>query len=169
MQRRCFAERILIIPSCSCRCVHVQIEGSMLSGSGQKYDYVVACKGLLSKSRNVEVIEEYDSRPHKSVRFEVRHKKEPQEVRIESVPKPLLGVSGGKSTFSGRQHARCQKCDEHNRNSKKCKRAMRNMGKEGKAGTLESNSQVRDPSTRKKKIKPMTKSVKKTTRTFSTS
>ena len=65
----------------------MQIEGSMWSGSGQKYDYVVACKGLLSKSRNVEVIEEYDSRPHKPARFEVRRKKEPQEVRIESVQK----------------------------------------------------------------------------------
>ena len=33
--------------------------------TGRMYDYVVACKGLHSKIRNIEVVEDYDPEPHK--------------------------------------------------------------------------------------------------------
>ena len=67
-------------------------------GSGKNvferiYDYVVACKSLRSKIRRVELFEHCDSRPQKPVRFEVRCKTAPQQVRILKVP----GVSGGKT------------------------------------------------------------------------
>ena len=46
--------------------------------------------------RNIEVIVDFDSRPHKPVSFEVPCKKEPQKVRTLKVPKPLPGCTGGK-------------------------------------------------------------------------
>ena len=74
----------------------MQIEGPGVLEVQRMYDDVVACKCLLATFRKVEVIEECDSRPHEPLRFEVRCKKEPQEVRILKVPKPMPGVSGGK-------------------------------------------------------------------------
>ena len=64
-------------------------------------DKVMARKGPKANIRKVEVIEDYHSRPHKLVRFEVRCKKEPQEVRILKVPMPLPGVTGGKVLLVG--------------------------------------------------------------------
>ena len=58
-------------------------------------DDVVACKGVKAKIRKVEVMKDYDSRPHK-LEVWVLCKNEPQEVRNLKIPKPLPGVSGGK-------------------------------------------------------------------------
>ena len=60
------------------------------------YDCVVACEGLKTKIRKVEVMVESDSRQHKSVRCEVWRKMEPQEGRILLVSKPLPGRGRGK-------------------------------------------------------------------------
>ena len=61
---------------------------------------VVACRGLRSNIREVEVIEDYVSRLPTLVRFKVRCQKEPQEVKILKIPRPLPGVQGGQNTFS---------------------------------------------------------------------
>ena len=51
---------------------------------------------VASTNRNAEVIEYYDSMPHKLVRFEVG-KKEPQGMKILKVSNPSPGVSGGRT------------------------------------------------------------------------
>ena len=44
----------------------------------------------------MEVIEDVDSTPHNLARYEVRCKKESQDVRMLKAPKPLQGASGGE-------------------------------------------------------------------------
>ena len=86
----------------------------------------------------MEAIEDYDSRPHKLVRFEIIYETVPQAVRI---PKPLPGCQWRKSTNSGRQYAWSSTCDEHKRDAKQGERGTLQLGKR-----IE-NSQGRDPST----------------------
>ena len=136
------------------------------------YDYVVACKGLRSQIRKMEVIEDNDSRPRKPVRFEVRCKKEPQEVRNLD-PKPMPSPSGGKAppvedSVQGARHV------------------ISKNGKEGEAvreGSQERNSQTAREDTQEhlnqtategtqvpvRKVTSMMKGFKRTRRTFSTS
>ena len=49
---------------------------------GRLYEYFVVCKGLRPKSRDMEVIEDYDSRQHKPVSVDVRCRKASQEVMV---------------------------------------------------------------------------------------
>ena len=37
-------------------------------GKERMYDFVVACTGLKTSNREVEVVDDYDSRPHKPVK-----------------------------------------------------------------------------------------------------
>ena len=92
---------------------------------------------MRTTTRNMEVVEDFGLGPHQLVRLEVRCNSEPQEVRDLKAPKLLPGVSGEKSTFSGRQHVRRSKCDEQT--NAKCHR--RNPR------THESNRQGWDPCT----------------------
>ena len=55
-------------------------------------DYVVACRGGKTTNREGEVVEDFDSRPHKLVRFEVRCKNEPQKVMEFKLPTQLPGL-----------------------------------------------------------------------------
>ena len=55
------------------------------------YDYVIACQ---RKIKNVEVAEDFESRPHKAVTFQVENENI-QEVRELKMPKALPGYSGG--------------------------------------------------------------------------
>ena len=48
-------------------------------------------------TKKVVAFEDYDTRPHTPVRFEVLCRREPEEMRICKIPKMLLGVSGGKA------------------------------------------------------------------------
>ena len=58
------------------------------------YDYVIACSGLKGKISDMEVIEDFESRPHKAVAFAVERGKEKQEWNQQKLPKALLGYSG---------------------------------------------------------------------------
>ena len=60
------------------------------------YDYVIASHGLQVKIKNMEVVEDFESRPHKAVIFLVERDKEFQVWRVQKVPKALPGFSGGK-------------------------------------------------------------------------
>ena len=58
-------------------------------------DHVIACNGLRRKISQMEVVEDFQSRPHKAVSF-VEREKETQERIEQKWPKVLLGYSGGR-------------------------------------------------------------------------
>ena len=60
------------------------------------YDYVIASLSLQGRIKNMEVLEDFESRPHKAVTFLVEREKEFQVWREEKRPKVLPGYSGGK-------------------------------------------------------------------------
>ena len=53
------------------------------------YDYVVASEGCALK--DTKAMLDYDSRPHKPVRFEMLCREEPQATRMLKAPRQLLG------------------------------------------------------------------------------
>ena len=87
----------------------------------------------------------YDSTPHKRLRFEVRFQREPQDVRVLKAPKSLSHQ---------RQHARRKEFDKQRFITEDGGRRIRDMKKESREGqgrdpsTFEINSSRRDPSTR---------------------
>ena len=60
------------------------------------YDYVVASGSLKGKILLMEVVEDFESRAHKTVTFVVRREKEMKELNEQKLPKVLLGYSGGR-------------------------------------------------------------------------
>ena len=75
---------------------------SMCKSKGPKYvwiertcDYVVASGSLKGKISQMEVVEDFESRPHKAVSFVVRREKELKEWSEQKLPKVLPGYSGG--------------------------------------------------------------------------
>ena len=66
------------------------------------YDYVIACTSLKGKISQMEVVEDFESRPHKAVSFLVEREKEMEEWNEQKLPKVLPGYSGrrlpGRST-----------------------------------------------------------------------
>ena len=58
------------------------------------YDCVVASGSLKGKILQMEVVEDFESRPHKAVSFVVRRKKEIKEWKEQKLPKVLPGYSG---------------------------------------------------------------------------
>ena len=60
------------------------------------YDYVVASHGLQEEIKNMEVVEDFESRPHKAVTFLVERNNEFQVWRDQKMPKMLPGFSGGR-------------------------------------------------------------------------
>ena len=59
------------------------------------HDYVIASHGLQVKIKNMAVVEDFESRPHKAVTFLVERDKEFQVWRDQKVPKALPGFSSG--------------------------------------------------------------------------
>ena len=73
--------------------------GALVAGTCERmFDFVVACKGLRSINRKVEVIEDFDSRPHKPVIFEVRCQKELQDVMWCHESALGVGVCNGQTS-----------------------------------------------------------------------
>ena len=60
------------------------------------YDYVVASGSLKGKILQMEVVEDFESRPHKAVSFVVESEKEIKEWSDQKLPKVLPGYSGGR-------------------------------------------------------------------------
>ena len=60
------------------------------------YDYVIASGSLKGKSSQMEVVEDFESRPHQAVSFVVRREQERKERCERKLPKVLPGCSGGK-------------------------------------------------------------------------
>ena len=60
------------------------------------YDYVVASGSLKGKILQMQVVEDFESRPHKAVSFVVRRENEIKEWSEQKMPKVLLGYSGGR-------------------------------------------------------------------------
>ena len=60
------------------------------------YDYVIACNSLKRKISQMEVVEDFESRPHKAVSSVVEREKEMQEWHEQKLPKVLAGYSGGR-------------------------------------------------------------------------
>ena len=64
------------------------------------YDYVVASGSLKGNILQMEVVEDFESRPHKAVFFVVRREKEIKQWSEQKLPKVLPGFSEGR--FPGR-------------------------------------------------------------------
>ena len=62
----------------------------------KNYDNVIAGNSLKGKITQMEVVEDFESRPHKAVSFVVKREKEIQEWNGPKLPKVLPGFSGGK-------------------------------------------------------------------------
>ena len=60
------------------------------------YDYVVASGCLKGKILQMKVVEDFDSKPHKTVSFVVRREKERKEWSEQKLPKVQPGYSGGR-------------------------------------------------------------------------
>ena len=60
------------------------------------YGNVIASQCLQGKLKNMEVVDDFESRPHNAVTFLVARDKSFQELRELKMPKALLGCSGGK-------------------------------------------------------------------------
>ena len=60
------------------------------------YDYVIACDSLKGKISQVEVVEDFESRPHKAVSFLVESEKEIKVCSEQKLPKVLPGYCGGR-------------------------------------------------------------------------
>ena len=60
------------------------------------FDYVIVCSSLEGKISDMKVIEDFESRPHKTVTFVVERGKEKQEWNERKLPKALPGHSGGR-------------------------------------------------------------------------
>ena len=64
-------------------------------------DCVIASQNLKRKIINMEVVEDFESRPHEAVSFVIERDKEVQEWKQQAMPKALLGFSGGKLAGRG--------------------------------------------------------------------
>ena len=66
------------------------------------YDYVIVCNSFKGKISQMNVVEDFESMPHKAVTFVVETGKERQEWNEQRLPKSLPGDSGerlpGRST-----------------------------------------------------------------------
>ena len=65
-------------------------------GRRKAYDYVTACSSLKGRLSDMQVTEDFESRPHKAVTFVVKRGKEKQEWNEQKMPKALPGYSGGR-------------------------------------------------------------------------
>ena len=93
VQGKCSDERTMIsrAPAADVStCRSKSVDGAEVE---RMYDCAVACKGLRSNSLKVKVIEDYDSRSPKPVRFEVRCKER---------------AAGSEDLESPKAAARCQ-------------------------------------------------------------
>ena len=62
----------------------------------KNFDYVIKCHSLRRKISQMEVVEDFESRPHTAVSFVVEREKETQEWNEQKLPKVLPGYSGGR-------------------------------------------------------------------------
>ena len=60
------------------------------------YDLVICVFSPIRKISKMEVVEDFESRPHKAVSFVVEREKEMQEWNEQKLPKASLGYSGGR-------------------------------------------------------------------------
>ena len=60
------------------------------------YDFVIASHSLQEKIKNMEVVEDFASRPRKAITFLVERDETFQVWREQIMPKALPGFSGGK-------------------------------------------------------------------------
>ena len=71
----------------------------------KKSDHVVASQRLQEKIKNMEVVEDFESRPHKAVTFLAERDKKIQDMRWLKVPQVLPGFGGiqprGRSKAEG--------------------------------------------------------------------
>ena len=87
--------------ACTCRS-----KGTKSEWIEKVYDYVLACNRLKGKISQMEVVEDFVSRPHKAVSFVVGSEKEMQEWYEQKLPKVLPGYSGGRLPRRSRKETR---------------------------------------------------------------
>ena len=75
------------------------------------YDYVVASQSLQEKIKTMEVVEDFESRPHKAVTFLMERDTEIQELRELKMPTALPGCNGGKLLGKEAESEKKRKCE----------------------------------------------------------
>ena len=60
------------------------------------YDSVTACSSVKGRISDMQVLEDFESRPHKAITFVVERGRERQEWNEQKLPKALPGHSGGR-------------------------------------------------------------------------
>ena len=80
----------------------------------RQHDYVIVCRLLLVKVKKINVVEDFEPRPHKAVTFQVE---KAWEVRELNMPKALSSFSGEKTqgrrkAEGGNKDGRRFGCDE---------------------------------------------------------
>ena len=94
------------------RSIYVQVERpKKMSGSKETVDCVIACNSLRGTISQVEVVEDFESRPHKAVSFVVVRREEMKEWNEQKLPKVLRGKRGRrrkKDQGSNRSRSGCR-------------------------------------------------------------
>ena len=81
------------------------------------YDQVIACNSFRGKISQLEVVDGFESRPHKAVSFMAEREKEIKEWSEQKLPKVLPGYSGGR--LPGRSEVeRCRGEEDEGKDSR---------------------------------------------------
>ena len=89
----------------TCRC-----KGQNGDLTKRTYDYVIASHRFQGKIKNMDVVEDFESRPHKAVTLLAARDKEFQMCREQKMPKAIPGFNGGK--LPGRSNVEGRKEEE---------------------------------------------------------
>ena len=100
------------------------------------YDYVIACRSLEGRISDMQVLEDFEPRPHKAVTFVVQRGKERQEWNEQKLPNALPGYSGGRLPGKEKKAKKANK-GRKMRKSKKELEALRGWPSKDKHHTKE--------------------------------
>ena len=84
-------------------------------------DYVIASHSLQGKIKNMEAVEDFESRPYKAVAFLVERDKEFQVWLEQKMPQALPGFSGGKLPAKNKVKERREEEEEEEEGQEKKK------------------------------------------------
>ena len=89
-------------------------DGEMIE---RTYDFVIASRSLRRKITKMEVVEDFESRPHKASLFVAERDKEIQEWREQQILEASPGFSGGR--LPGRSKAEKGRAEEARKTTEK--------------------------------------------------
>ena len=94
------------------RNVHQGPNGELLE---RTYGYVIAIRSLQGNIKDVKVLQEFESRPHKPIAFQVERDRKVQVVRKIRTPEALPGFSGGRKPGRSKAEGGAEDADKKGR------------------------------------------------------